>query len=71
MPCRPPLIGVELSDDERAMLTAQVLQLANRVRELEARLGCIVDELTHPSDASDVPGRPGARRSGTDASRSR
>jgi hypothetical protein len=36
---------------------------------MEARLGCIVDELTHPSDAPGVPGRRGARRSGSGASR--
>jgi hypothetical protein len=71
MACRLPLIDVELSDHERGILTAQVLQLVDRVREIEARLGCIVDELTHPSDAQDVPGRRDARRSVTDASRSR
>jgi len=71
MACRPPMIGVELSDQERDMLTAQAMQLMDRARELEARLGRIVDELTRPSDGSNVPGRPGAGRSGTDASRSR
>jgi hypothetical protein len=70
MACQPPRIGMELSDQERTTLAAQVLQLMNRVKELEARLGCIVDELTRPSDAPDVPGRPDARRSGSDDSRS-
>ena len=71
MACRPLRIGVELSDQERTILTAQILQLIDRVRELEARLGRIADDLTHPWDAPTVPGRPGARRSGTDASLSR
>jgi hypothetical protein len=70
MACQPPRIGVEMSDQERTILAAQVLQLIDRVRELEARLGCIVDELTRPSDAPDVPRRLGARRCATGVSRS-
>ena len=57
MACQLPRIGVEMSVQERTILAARVLQLIDRVKELEARLGRLVDELTGPSDAPDVPGR--------------